>query len=326
MKISFLEPHLELYGGIRRIVEFANRFADRGEDVTIYHPTGESCSWMECRACTLPSSRFLEQSHDVVIFNEPHYYRIIRRTRAQLKVHYVLGLYDRHRLVSYDPRILWPWRGRTMSLKRCLQMPFLHVSNSTWMQRWLREEAGVHTELQLGGIDRSVFRPVETKRRDDSFRILCSGNPGEIKGTETIAAAVELVRMQYPRAEIVTYHGRGIPQSEMAECYSEADLFVDAQWHGGWNNPVLEAMACGTAVVCSDIGAVEDFAFHERTALLAPVKDARAFAAAIERLIADRSLRERLAASALANVENFDWEESADRFLELLSRGLSENP
>ena len=101
-------------GGMsRRIVEFANRFADRGEDVTIYHPTGESCSWMECRACTLPSSRFLEQSHDVVIFNEPHYYRIIRRTRAQLKVHYVLGLYDRHRLVSYDPRILWPWRGRS---------------------------------------------------------------------------------------------------------------------------------------------------------------------------------------------------------------------
>ncbi len=217
----------------------------------------------------------------------------------------------------------WPRRGRTMSLKRCLQLPFLHVSNSTWMQRWLREHAGIETKLQLGGIDRSVFRPVSGQREEDSFRILCTGNPSEIKGTATVLEAVERVRERHPQVEIATYHGRDIPQSEMAACYGGVDLFVDAQWHGGWNNPVLEAMACGTPVVCSEIGAVEDFAFHGRTALLAPVRDVAAFAAAIERVITDAPLRKGLAAAALEHVARFDWDASADEFLEMLSQGVA---
>jgi len=322
MKIAFLEPHLELYGGIRRIIEFANRFADRGVDTTIFHPSGETCHWMECRARTRPSAELHGESFDVLVFNEPHFYREVRRADARLKVHYILGLYERDRLVSFDPRIYWPRRGRTLTLKRCLQLPFLHVSNSTWMQRWLRERAGIETELQLGGIDRSLFRPVPVTRDDDAFRVLCNGNPSDFKGTGTILEAVDLVRRRHSNVEVETYHGRGLPQSEMAACYSAADVFVDAQWHGGWNNPVLEAMACGTPVVCSDIGAVEDFAFDGRTALLAPVRDGPAFAAAIERLIEDPQLRERLAAAALEHVARFDWDRSADSFLEMLGRHL----
>ena len=37
LSIGFIEPHLEVYGGIRRILEFSNRFVDRGHDVTIYN-------------------------------------------------------------------------------------------------------------------------------------------------------------------------------------------------------------------------------------------------------------------------------------------------
>lgn len=323
MKIAFLEPHLELYGGIRRIIEFANRFVDRGIDTLIFHPTGGTCRWMECRAETRPTSALFDENYDVLIFNEPHYYRMVRRARAALKVHYILGLYERERLISFDWKMYWPRRGRTMSLKRCLQLPFLHVSNSTWMQRWLREHAGIETKLQLGGIDRSVFRPVSGQREEDSFRILCTGNPSEIKGTATVLEAVERVRERHPQVEIATYHGRDIPQSDMAACYGGVDLFVDAQWHGGWNNPVLEAMACGTPVVCSKIGAVEDFAFHGRTALLAPVRDVAAFAAAIERVITDAPLRKGLAAAALEHVARFDWDASADEFLEMLSQGVA---
>lgn len=320
MKIAFLEPHLELYGGIRRILEFANRFVDRGADTFIFHPTGEPCRWMECRAETRPTSAFFDEDYDVLIFNEPHHSRMVRRARAQLKVHYILGLYDRERLESFDWKMYWPWRGRTMSLKRCLQLPFLHVSNSTWMQRWLREHVGIETELQIGGIDRSVFRPVSAQRQDDKFRILCTGNPSPIKGTATVLEAVERVRERHPQVELAAYHGRDIPQSEMAAYYGGADLFVDAQWHGGWNNPVLEAMACGTPVVCSEIGAVEDFAFHERTALLAPARDTVAFAAAIERVITDAPLRGRIAAAALEHVAQFDWDASADDFLAMFSQ------
>ena len=130
--------------------------------------------------------------------------------------------------------------------------------------------------------------------------------------------AVERVRARHPAIVLETYHGKGIAQSEMAAYYARAHLFVDAQWHAGWNNPVIEAMACGTPVVCSDIGGVADFAFHERTALLVPPRDVDGFAAAITRMVESSELRGRLSAGALREVERFDWDAAVDRFLTVL--------
>ena len=319
VRISFIEPHLELYGGIRRVLEFSNRFTDRGETVTIYHPSGRPCEWMECRATFRPLDELGRSPHDVVIFNNPPDYVWARRARASLKVFYILELYDRDRLLRFDPKIFWPRKGRMLALKRALQMPFLMVANASWIQQWLREHMRLDVGLQFGGLNTELFHPGARTRGGESFRILCSGDPREHKGTATVMDAVERVRRERA-VEIATYHGKGIPQSGMAAVYGAADLFVDAQWHAGWNNPVIEAMACGTPVVCTDIGGVRDFAFHEKTALLVPPRDPDALAASIRRMMDDAALRDRLAANALDTVKRFDWDRAADDFLDLLYR------
>jgi glycosyltransferase involved in cell wall biosynthesis len=319
VRISFIEPHLDLYGGIRRVLEFSNRFTDRGEDVTIYHPTGQPCTWMECRARVRPLADLLRSSHDVVIFNNPPDYVWARRASAPLKVFYILELYDRDRLLRFDPKIFWPRKGRMLALKRTLQLPFLMVANASWIQEWLRDHMRLDVELQFGGVNTGLFHPRARTRGTGAFRILCSGDPREHKGTATIMDAVERVRRTHA-VQLATYHGKGIPQREMAAVYGAADLFVDAQWHAGWNNPVIEAMACGTPVVCTDIGGVRDFAVHEKTALLVPPRDANALASSIVRMIDDDALRARLAAHALEVVARFDWDRAADGFLDLLYR------
>lgn len=320
MRISFVEPHLELYGGIRRILEFSNRFVDRGETVTIYHPSGAPCAWMPCRADVRPLSALHDDAHDAVIFNNPPDYPHVRRARARVKVFYILELYDRDKLLRFDPKIFWPRKGRMLALKRSLQLPFLMIANASWIQEWLREHMGIESELQFGGLNTGLFHPVPGGRVEDGvFRVLCSGDPREHKGTASIIEAIA----QLPRGrpvELETYHGKGIPQAQMAAVYARADLFVDGQWHAGWNNPVIEAMACGTPVVCTDIGGVKDFAHNERTALLVPVRDSRALAGAITRMINDKSLRDRLAANAIEEVKRFDWDHAADEFLERLYR------
>ena len=302
------------------MLEFANRFVDRGETVTIYHPSGRPCTWMECRAPVHPLEAFHGHVHDVVIFNNPPDYPHVRRASAALKVFYILELYDHDRLLRFDPKIFWPRKGRMLALKRSLQMPFLMVANAGWIQQWLRENLDMDVELQLGGVNRDLFHPVAgAPPAGERVRILCSGDPREHKGMATIVQAVERVRRSHD-VDLLTYHGKGIPQGNMARTYAAADLFVDAQWHAGWNNPVIEAMACGTPVVCTDIGGVRDFAFHERTALLVPVRDAGALADAMVRMIEDPALRARLAAAALAEVERFNWDRAADEFLDLLYR------
>jgi glycosyltransferase involved in cell wall biosynthesis len=275
---------------------------------------------MECRAEIRSSARLFDGDHDVVIFNNPPDYTLVKRARAKLKVFYILALYDRERLKRFDPKIYWPKKGRMLALKRCLQLPFLHVSNASWMREWLRDNLGLETHLQLGGVNRELFHPVEVMRRDGKFRILCSGDTRRHKGTSTIVEAVKRVSLHHGNVELVTYHDKGIAQRDMAATYCAADLFVDAQWYAGWNNPVVEAMACGVPVVCSDIGGVADFAFHEKTALLAPAHDISAFADAIIRMMESHHLRQRLAAGAIEQVSRFDWDVSADVFLDLLYR------
>jgi glycosyltransferase involved in cell wall biosynthesis len=320
MRISFVEPHLELYGGIRRILEFSNRFVDRGETVTIYHPSGRPCEWMECRATVRPLRALHSDAHDVVIYNNPPDYTHVRHTRAKARVFYILELYDRDRLLRFDPKIFWPRKGRMLALKRSLQMPFVMVANASWIQEWLRDHMRLDVDLQFGGVNRELFHPVPGVRTSDGvFRVLSSGDPREHKGAASIIEAIGRLSRER-RVELVTYHGKGIPQSGMAEMYARADLFVDAQWHAGWNNPVIEAMACGTPVVCTDIGGVRDFAFHERTALLVPVRDPAALAAAITRMMDDAAFRDRLAANALSGITRFDWDRAADEFLDRLYR------
>ncbi|MEE9271601.1 MAG: glycosyltransferase family 4 protein [Candidatus Krumholzibacteria bacterium] len=346
MKIAFIEPHLQLYGAIRRIMELSNRLVRRGEDVTVYHPGGGPCEWMHGVAKTRPTRELFDTEHDVVIFNDPPDYKLARKARAKLKVFYVLCLYEREKLKKFNPKIFWIRKGRTLSLKRALQMPFLRLANATWMQTYLAQDLGLESHLLLGGVNRDVFHPLEAVKGEvaaaenrrkalenrraapetgRAFRILCSGDTRERKGLDTIRAALERVTTHHAHVVLDTYHDKGIPQKEMAETYGRADLFVDAQRYAGWNNPVAEAMACGTPVVCSDIGGVADFAVHEETALLVPVGDAEALAGAIRRAIGDPMLCDRLKSNALAKISQFDWERSADTLRDILRTHLSQN-
>ncbi|WP_414475928.1 glycosyltransferase family 4 protein [Microvirga sp. M2] len=79
---------------------------------------------------------------------------------------------------------------------------------------------------------------------------------------------------------------------------------------------VVEAFAYGLAVVATPVGSIPDILEHEENGLLVPVRDPRALAAALERLIVDRSLRERLGRNAKVTYQrSLTIESYADRLL-----------
>jgi len=325
MKISFVEPHLKVYGGIRRIIELANRLTERGHDVTIFHSDGSPCEWMRCVAKIKSYDEVLKEEHDVTIYNDPNPidYKLVKKAKAKLKVFYVLALYDRELLKGVNPKIYLPWNKRMLLLKKSLKSPYLKLVNSTWMYYWLKENMKIDSKLLIGGVNTEMFHPVKVKKDPNEIRILCSGDPRERKGTKTVLEAFAIVRKKEPKVVLDTYYGKEIPQEKMAEKYCSADIFVDGQWYAGWNNPVAEAMACKVPVVCTDIGGVRDFAFHEKTALLVPPKNPEAMAFAILRLIRDKELRERLRENAYNHIRQFDWDKSAERLEEIINSELN---
>lgn len=292
MKISFVEPHLKIYGGIRRIIELANRLTESGHDVTIFHSDGSSCEWMKCIAKIKSYNELLKEEHDVIIYNDPNPidYKLVRKAKAKLKLFYVLELYDKELLKGVNFKIYLPWNRRMLILKKSLCSSYLKLSNATWEKGWLKENMNIDSKLLIGGVNTEIFHPVKVDKNTSEIQILCSGDPRERKGTKTILEAIEIAKKEEPRIVLDTYHGKGIPQEKMAEKYSSADIFVEGSWQAGWNNPVAEAMACNVPVVCTDIGGVRDFAFHKKTALLVPPRNPEAMASAILRLIRDEKL------------------------------------
>jgi len=90
------------------------------------------------------------------------------------------------------------------------------------------------------------------------------------------------------------------------------DTYLSPNWAEGWHLPPAEAMACGCAVVSTDIGGVRDYAEHEKTALLSPPGDPEALTKNLLRLLEDDNLRIQLAKAGHKRIQEFTWDRSTD--------------
>jgi glycosyltransferase involved in cell wall biosynthesis len=107
----------------------------------------------------------------------------------------------------------------------------------------------------------------------------------------------------------------------IADWYAAADVVaLGSRWEG---TPlaVIEAMATGRAVVCTDVGGVRDIIRDGENGFVVPVNDQPAMTAALERLVSDESLREGMAASTDGVATRFSAERLVDQ-LETLYRRL----
>jgi glycosyltransferase involved in cell wall biosynthesis len=319
MRISFLTPHLEIRGANRRIIELSNHLVEKGHQVTIFHSDGSSCKWMECKAEIKPSREVKNLYHQVLISINRKDYPLFKKAKAKLKIFYVLLLYETEKkyLTGFHPTLILPFRKYPRWFRAVLRdKKILKLSNSTGLQSELKKFS-INTILLLGGVNQGLFYPIKNEKLFQ-WKVLCVGDPLEWKGTEIVSKAVEIAKGFEPQITLISYYGKDIPQNKLAEVYHAADIFVDAQWQGGWNNPVAEAMACKIPVVCSDSSGIKDFAFNEKTALVVPPKNPEAMAKAILRLGKDREMRERLRENAYNHITQYSWEKSAENLEKII--------
>lgn len=95
------------------------------------------------------------------------------------------------------------------------------------------------------------------------------------------------------------------------------DIFVLPSLSEGFGLAAMEAMASGLPVVCSRVGGLPELVSHEETGLLVPPGDSAALAEGVLRLLADRDLRERLAARAIDQASRYDNRVACDRLFDL---------
>ena len=101
-----------------------------------------------------------------------------------------------------------------------------------------------------------------------------------------------------------------IPETDKRMFYASAEVFVFPSLYEGFGLPVLEAMASGTPVVCSNTSSLPEVVGE--AGLLCDPGNAQAFADAIERILTDTDLRASLMARQRDRVTQFTWENAAN--------------
>jgi GT2 family glycosyltransferase/glycosyltransferase involved in cell wall biosynthesis len=221
-----------------------------------------------------------------------------------------------------------PGRHRVLATYR---PEFRYLTTSSWNRDRLRE-LGHDAELVAPGIDLDTFRPLPGARRGKALLALGRVNPLKRFGL-TLAAwralpeprpALHLFGVEPELAPEGASYDVAPTDSRVNELLNECAVFVQTSSHEGFALPPLEAMAAGTAVVCTDADGNRDYC-RDGVNCLMPSATPGAIAGALQRVLDDGDLRERLGTAGIETARSYGLERRAESlgafFAALAKRG-----
>ncbi len=205
------------------------------------------------------------------------------------------------------------------------------------------------------GVDLEVFKPGDKKAarrrlglQDDAMVVMFAGRIQPLKAPDVvIAAAAELVAHRpHLRSRLVVPviggpSGSGlatpgalvelarrlgvsdlvrfvppVEQVRLVDYYQAASVVVVPSYTESFGLVAIEAQACGTAVVASDVGGLATAVVDGQTGMLVDGHDPRAYADAVASLLVDPARLSRLSRAGAVHARQFGWAVTAERTLE----------
>jgi len=225
-------------------------------------------------------------------------------------------------------------------------VPMIAVSPSTRDDLVVRGVEASAVAIITNGLDPRRYHPDGS---EPGPMILSLGRTERYKRIDVLVDAMPRIRAAVPNARLVIV-GRGdavadlqaraqalgladavefrgfVEEDEKVALYRGARVFVNPSEKEGWGLTVLEANACGTPVVASDVPGLRDAVLHDRSGLLVPFADVEATAAAIIRILGDDATWRRLRAGALAWSARFRWDAVTDQVEQVIARMIAGDP
>ena len=107
-----------------------------------------------------------------------------------------------------------------------------------------------------------------------------------------------------------------VDEKDLASIFNQAEIFIFPSLHEGFGIPVIQAMACNTPVIASDIPVLKEVA--QEAALFFSCHDSGDLAEKIEKIQNDLILKEELRKKGLAHSQNFSWVKCAQETLNVI--------
>jgi len=242
------------------------------------------------------------------------------------------GLYLRERYIAYGPFTL-PDRQRAFMLGfykqltvAAYQMADIIAPGSEYNSQWEQANGADPSKIQLiyNGIDAPNFASLPSEA--ESQTISWVGRIDPLKDVKTMLRAFALVRKELPEAKLRLFGGTpkgnaaymdeclalhsqlGLGDSarfegripSITDAYQAGDVVVSTSISEGFPYSVLEAMACGRAMIATDVGGVGEAVAG--VGVLVPPRNPRAVADACIELLRDPSRRANLARQGRSRV------------------------
>lgn len=193
------------------------------------------------------------------------------------------------------------------------------IVKSDWLGGMLQQDGYDTKKIHLG-MNLDVFYPRDVARPPAPIIMAMARPDTPWRGYEYVVESLRLVKKLRSDAHILLFGSDIDPaslpfqceisgvitnQNMLAQYYSKADIFLDGSTFQGFGRPALEAMACGTACVLTNVGGVNEYARDMENCLLVPPQAPEAFAKAILKLLEDATLRTRIKAGGRATAQHY---------------------
>ena len=239
------------------------------------------------------------------------YSRLVSRAARHTSVIIAVSEYTKRDVVD----ALGISEDRVRVIREAPDARFRRVTDSARL-RETREKYGLGERfvLYIGGLDQrkniatliGAFAAVYHELGDRDLQLFIAGDPRRL-GSSPLFPDWRPLAATFGIADRVLC--APIDEEDMPTMYSAAACFAFPSLYEGFGLDPLEALACGTPVVCSDRTSLPEVVGS--AGLLVDPEDPDRFGAAIHRVLSDTKLADDLRARGLARVKQFGWDQVA---------------
>lgn len=330
-KLNFLLLQLKTGGGVRVIIELANKAVEYGYEVSIIYPNikKKDVSFRideRVKIEKIGKSRFKplnflyflcyirKKKDEVILMTDPIisiFSRIFPKKCRNIR--FCQGddykLFDDSKILK-SKLILYFYKIATRYSYLDKNVEYIFNSKIVY-EKFLENSKREDIELKLihPSVDNKIFYNMK-KRNDSKLNIGIVARKNPWKGFKDFILAYDLLNKELKNKidniYIISHDDLSefkiekkkkfkliAPKSdiEIAEVYNRCHIFVSSSWFEGFGLPPLEAMKCGCAVITSDSKGVDEFAINNKNCLMFMPKNIEQLKKRLEFLIDNKEKR-----------------------------------
>ncbi|WP_051251443.1 glycosyltransferase [Paenibacillus harenae] len=325
-KIAYVIPGCGISGGIAVICQHANRLLERGYDVVMVTEDDKtSIDWFPNQKVQIIPLTQAPDNLDIIIATGWSTAYTVLNIPSLRKFYFVQS--DESRFHESDSR---DYKLTVDTYK----MDFEFMTEAKWIQGWLKSTFNKDSYYVPNGLDEEIIyqtQPIVSK--GNKIRVLLEG-PIDIpyKGMEDAFLAVKDLDCEIwcissagkPREGWrCDYFFEKVPMEKMRDIYSSCDIILKMSRVEGFFGPPLEMMACGGACVVSEVTGYDEYIVDGYNALVVKMGDIEGAKQAVNRLILDIDLRNKLIENGRVTANEWKWEPTIDTLESIFMDGLN---